>query len=102
MAFHAAWNFTQSIVFGLPNSGLVSAYSVFKLDAASATNGLFYNVNFGVEGSVAANVILAALIVFVLLKNRGNGEHTDVWAETDLAAAAKAAMAADPSADQSV
>ena len=50
MAFHAGWNFTQSIFFGLPNSGIVSAYSVFRLDAASATNGPFYNVNFGVEG----------------------------------------------------
>ena len=97
IAFHAAWNFTQSIVFGLPNSGIVSAYSVFKLDAASATNGLFYNVNFGVEGSIAANIILAAVIVFVLMKNRGKGEHSDVWAQADQAAIAKAAMEADAS-----
>jgi len=89
MAFHAAWNFTQSILFGLPNSGIVSAYSVFKLDAASATNGLFYNVNFGVEGSVAANIILLALCIFIFVKNRRKGEHTDVWAEADQAAIAK-------------
>ena len=89
MAFHAAWNFTQSIVFGLPNSGIVSAYSVFRLDAASATNGLFYNVNFGVEGSVAANIILLALCIFIFMKNREKGEHTDVWAEADQAAIAK-------------
>ena len=89
MAFHTAWNFTQSIVFGLPNSGIVSAYSVFKLDAASATNGLFYNVNFGVEGSIAANLILLALCVFVFLKNRQKGEHADVWVEADQAAIAK-------------
>ena len=92
MAFHTAWNFTQSIVFGLPNSGIVSAYSVFRLDAASATNGLFYNVNFGVEGSVAANIILLALCVFIFVKNHKKGEHTDVWAEADQAAIAKAAI----------
>ena len=45
--FHAAWNYTQNIIFGLPNSGVVSEYSIFRLEAASARNGLFYNVNFG-------------------------------------------------------
>lgn len=91
MAFHAAWNFTQSILFGLPNSGIVSAYSVFRLEAASATNGLFYNVNFGVEGSIGANFILLALILIVFLKNRRKGEHMDVWADADRAAIAKIA-----------
>ena len=91
MAFHAGWNFTQSIFFGLPNSGIVSAYSVFRLDAASATNGPFYNVNFGVEGSVGAGVILAVIIVIVILLNRGKTEHTDVWADADREAVEKAA-----------
>ena len=63
---HTAWNFSQSIVFGLPNSGIVSKYSVFKLEAASARDGIFYNTSFGVEGSVGANVIIAAAIVIVL------------------------------------
>ncbi|MBQ4252099.1 MAG: CPBP family intramembrane metalloprotease, partial [Erysipelotrichaceae bacterium] len=39
MAFHAAWNYTQNIIFGLPNSGIVSEYSIFRLEAASARNG---------------------------------------------------------------
>ena len=91
MAFHAAWNFTQSILFGLPNSGIVSAYSVFKLEAASATSGLFYNVNFGVEGSIGANVILLALVLLVFLKNRRKAEHTDLWADADQAVIAKKA-----------
>ena len=91
MAYHAAWNFTQSIFFGLPNSGIVSAYSVFRLDAASATNGPFYNVNFGVEGSLGAGVILAVIIVIVILLNRGKTEHTDVWADADREAVEKAA-----------
>lgn len=94
-AFHAAWNFTQSILFGLPNSGNVSAYSVFRLDAASAMNGPFYNVNFGVEGSPGAVVILVALGIFLFMKNRGKAEHTDIWAETDREAIRKAAEAAE-------
>lgn len=99
-AFHAAWNFTQSIVFGLPNSGIVSAYSVFKLDAASATNGPFYSVNFGVEGSPGAVLILIALAVFIYMKNRGKGEHTDIWAEADRAALEKAAAKAAETIEQ--
>ena len=102
MAFHAAWNFSQSIVFGLPNSGIVSAYSVFKLDAASATNGLFYNVNFGVEGSVGSNLILLTLCIVVLLINRGKGEHTDIWAEADRAAMAKRESEAAPAGTETV
>ncbi|MBQ6469283.1 MAG: CPBP family intramembrane metalloprotease [Lachnospiraceae bacterium] len=85
-AFHAAWNFTQSIFFGLPNSGVVSAYSVFRLDAASAKNGLFYNVNFGVEGSAGAAAVLIAVGAAIVLKNRGKAEHTDIWAKAEQAA----------------
>lgn len=55
--YHTAWNFTQSIAFGLPNSGIVSEYSLFKLEAASATNGPFYDVAFGVEGSIGSLLI---------------------------------------------
>ncbi|MDO5139115.1 MAG: type II CAAX endopeptidase family protein [Oscillospiraceae bacterium] len=88
-AFHAGWNFTQSIFFGLPNSGIVSVYSVFRLDAASATNGPFYNVNFGVEGSPGAVVVLIAVGVVIILINRGKAEHTDIWAQTDQAAIEK-------------
>lgn len=57
-AIHAAWNFTQNILFGLPNSGLVFPYSVFKLDAGNATNSFAYNVEFGVEGTILACVVL--------------------------------------------
>lgn len=55
---HTVWNYTQNILFGLPNSGLVSPYSVFKLDAASAMNSFAYNVGFGIEGTVVAVVVL--------------------------------------------
>ncbi|MBR3228411.1 MAG: CPBP family intramembrane metalloprotease [Erysipelotrichaceae bacterium] len=81
MAFHASWNFTQNIIFGLPNSGLVSAYSIFHLEAASARNGLFYNVGFGVEGSIGACLILFVLVIVIYLLNRNKAEKNDLWAE---------------------
>ena len=62
-AIHAAWNFTQNILFGLPNSGLVVPYSVFKIDAGSATDSFAYNVAFGVEGTILACVVLLIVIV---------------------------------------
>ncbi len=79
ITYHAAWNFTQNIIFGLPNSGLVSEYSVFKLEAASAGNGLFYNVDFGVEGSIGAILIEGILLVVIIMVNRRKPEKNDVW-----------------------
>ena len=76
---HTGWNFTQSILFGLPNSGMVSKYSLFKLDAASARNGLFYNVNFGVEGSVGSLIVLTLLMIALICIGRKNGERKDYW-----------------------
>lgn len=87
--FHTAWNFTQNIIFGLPNSGIISEYSIFRLEAASATNGLFYNVDFGVEGSIGSSLVLAVVIVVLILINRGKPEKTDLWAEAEQAAAAE-------------
>ena len=88
---HTAWNFSQSIVFGLPNSGIVSKYSVFKLEAASARDGIFYNTSFGVEGSMGANVMIAAAIVIVLVYGlvTKRGEKMDHWAEAEIRDAGK-------------
>ena len=76
---HTLWNYTQSILFGLPNSGIVSAYSLFRLDAASARNGIFYNVGFGVEGSVGACLIIILVTVLVYLHGKGRKEREDLW-----------------------
>ena len=76
---HTGWNFTQNIIFGLPNSGIVSKYSLFKLDAASARNGLFYNTGFGVEGSVGATCLIILVTVILLVINRGKPERRDLW-----------------------
>jgi len=77
---HTTWNFTQNILLGLPNSGIVSAYSVFRLDAASATDSFVYSVNFGIEGA-PVTILLGAVICIVLFlvgKKRGR-KPLDVW-----------------------
>ena len=77
MGAHTAWNFTQNLLFGLPNSGLVSRVSVFSLEAANANDPLVYDPNFGVEGSLPATIInlaLTALFLFYAYKEGRLGE----------------------------
>ena len=70
IAFHTAWNFTQNIIFGLPNSGIVLPYSVFRLDMA--TDSFAYNVGFGIEGTATVDVLLIGfcLVVYLLGSRR--------------------------------
>ena len=81
MGIHTGWNFTQNLLFGLPNSGLVSEASVFGLDAASARNSLVYNVGFGVEGAfpaVLADAILGIVCLVLAAKQGRLGELTQI------------------------
>lgn len=80
MAIHAGWNFTQSIFFGLPNSGIVSKFSIFKMDAASAKDSFAYSTSFGVEATILAVTvnILCCLIIFYLGR-KNNKKPTDIW-----------------------
>ena len=68
---HTAWNYTQNLIFGLPNSGLVSEASIFRLAAASGERNLIYDYVFGVEGglpSVIIPVIMAAVMLWMMKK----------------------------------
>lgn len=79
-AVHAMWNFTQNILFGLPNSGMVVPYSVFKLDAASAQNSFAYNVGFGIEGTILADGVLLIGCAVLCLWGRKYGKRSlGVW-----------------------
>jgi len=84
IAMHTAWNFTQNILYGLPNSGVTSLYSVFKLDAASS--GFFFDPVFGVEGSIGAVILLVLTMVglVVYAKKRGLKPH-DLWSDDEKA-----------------
>ena len=85
MGLHAAWNFTQNILLGLPNSGNVVPYSMFKLDAAS--DSWAYNAGFGLEGSIPALVVnLLAFVVIVIWGMRHKKQPYDVWDKSDLRA----------------
>lgn len=80
MAMHTAWNFTQNILFGLPNSGLISPYSVFRLDAAAAKNSFAYHVDFGIEGTLFADFILILACICLYLYGKKSGKNSpDVW-----------------------
>ena len=70
---HTMWNFTQNFIFGLPNSGLVSEVSMFRLDAATAIDSLMYDHEFGVEAAWPALFIdsLIAIVIIVLACRSG-------------------------------
>ncbi len=88
MAAHAAWNFTQNILFGLPNSGMTVPFSVFRLDTAAARNSFAYNKGFGLEGTLFANLILIAASAVLCLWGRKHGKKPlDVWDEVPAEAA---------------
>ena len=69
MACHTGWNFTQNILLGLPNSGFVVPYSVFRLEAASARDSFAYSISFGIEGSLMAVILLTTVIAAVVWYN---------------------------------
>ncbi len=80
MAAHTAWNFCQNILLGLPNSGNVLPYSVFKLEGAAATDSFAYSVAFGLEGTVIAGItllVVSGLIVWWGISRRA--VPTDIW-----------------------
>ena len=58
MACHTTWNFTQNILFGLPNSGTVSKYSIFIMDVNSATSSFAFDKNFGLEGAALSITLM--------------------------------------------
>lgn len=77
IAMHAAWNFTQNIFYGLPNSGIPSEFSFLKLDNAS--DGFFYDTAFGVEGCWGSVLVLIITIGIFIAINRKK-ECNDLWA----------------------
>lgn len=72
-AYHFIWNYTQSIILGLPNSGLVFPLSIFKLEAATAEKAIAYDPVYGIEGSLLAlicNILLMLILLYFAIKKR--------------------------------
>lgn len=65
---HATWNFTQSIMFGLPNSGVSSTYAIFKV--VESSNNFAYNTVYGIESSIIATLLFIGAIIIIQQLNR--------------------------------
>ena len=76
MGLHAMWNFTQSILFGLPNSGINVPYSIFKI-GGSVKGSFAYNPTFGLEGTILSSVLMTiCCLALYLWKSKKNKEET--------------------------
>lgn len=81
---HTGWNYTQAMIFGLPNSGRVFPLHLFTIDSARDGCWLGYDVKFGVEGSflsVALLVVLAAVIIILGRKKKAMSGPTQETTE---------------------
>ena len=67
---HTAWNYTQAMIFGLPNSGRVYPLHIFTIDSVRDGCWLGYDVGFGVEGSLLSVVELAVLAAVIIVLGR--------------------------------
>ena len=75
MGLHAMWNFTQSILFGLPNSGTNVPYSIFKI-GSSVKESFAYNPIFGLEGTMLSSVLMTiCCLALYLWKSKTNKEE---------------------------
>ena len=63
-AIHAMWNWLQQVVFGLPNSGIVSVpdNALFSVTPNTSLPDFVWGGGFGPEGTLAATLVLLALI----------------------------------------
>lgn len=83
-AVHTAWNFTQAIIFGLPNSGTPAVYSVFKINIDKSRNSFAYDVVFGIEGTVMSVLVVLIACVALYLWGRKYGKKPyNVWEENN-------------------
>lgn len=62
VGFHFMWNFSQNIIWGLPNSGLNAVGSVFTV-VWSNDNKLFFDSVFGIEGTAVCFLTDILIIV---------------------------------------
>lgn len=79
---HASWNFTQTVLLGLPNSGGTTPFVVFGVALGTTpVAGFAYDPGFGIEGSAMATVVLLAGCALVWwLGEQRNVTPTDIWA----------------------
>jgi len=74
-AIHTVWNWLQQVVFGLPNSGIaaVPQDALFTITPNTALPDPFWGGGFGPEGTLAASLVLLALVAASLRQRRRAG-----------------------------
>lgn len=70
--FHTAWNYTQTYLFSISNSGENMSIGMFQ-GSLNAGNG-FYQKVYGYEGSIATAVLIGALILWLIYRLRKAGK----------------------------
>lgn len=78
MGLHTAWNYTQSILLGLPNSGTSFPYSIFKLADHPVKASFAYDVDFGLEGTILAASLMTLCCVVLYYVHSHRKKSTEV------------------------
>jgi membrane protease YdiL (CAAX protease family) len=67
-AIHAVWNWLQQVVFGLPNSGQAppAENTLISIQPNENLPAFVWGGGFGPEGTLAATIVLAALLAYTL------------------------------------
>ena len=90
IGIHTMWNFAQSFIFGLPNSGTVADISLFHLDSTLNTAGnLIYDPSFGVEDALPALIVDAVICIVILLLAKKNGRLKELFMSYEQKASAE-------------
>jgi len=76
-AIHAVWNWLEQVVFGLPNSGVVSLpdTTLFTVTPNTSMPDVIWGAGFGPEGTLAATLVLLALIAACVRRARRVRRH---------------------------
>ena len=81
MIAHTTWNFMQNIIFGLPNDGYVSSYSLLKL-GPDVSNSFAYDTEAGVESKIVALLVIVLIdLAIVAWGMKNKKEPTNIWIE---------------------
>ena len=68
-ALHSSWNLVQGNVYGIPVSGVKDIPSFMTVIAQNG-HDLIHGGDFGIEGGIAATIVLTAVISLVLIVSR--------------------------------
>lgn len=78
IGIHTSWNFTQNLIYGMPNSGLLPSYSLFKV--VNSKSSLTYNPIFGIEGTIFTIIIvvLTSILIYMYSKRKKSEEEIKI------------------------